>query len=232
MLPRLAFSFLPYRLSGVVYGCLLNDRGGLEALADALHSPPYKAPPKAPILYLKPRNTLADAGFAALVPDEGSRQYSIGASLAIVIKHGTRRATLAKAREAIAGFTLACDLSVPHESYYRPAVRFKARDGSCLLGPAVIALEEAMASPGGLDLTVSIDRQAVQHAPLAGMIREPAQLIADISEFLTLDGGDVVLLGASWPSPLAHAGQVFAIEAPSLGRLHGSLRAANAMAGA
>ena len=44
-------------VSGAVYGTLLNDRDALEAMGAALAQPPYQAPPKAPILYLRPRNT-------------------------------------------------------------------------------------------------------------------------------------------------------------------------------
>lgn len=36
---------------GTVYGALLNDRGALAALGDAVHAPPYRQPPQAPVLY-------------------------------------------------------------------------------------------------------------------------------------------------------------------------------------
>ena len=55
----------PFRLSGVVYGTLLNHEPALAALGPATHQAPYKAPPKAPVLYLKPRNTLAACGDVA-----------------------------------------------------------------------------------------------------------------------------------------------------------------------
>ena len=44
-------------VGGTVYGTLLNYKGALAALAEAMLAPPYKEPPKAPILYLKPPNT-------------------------------------------------------------------------------------------------------------------------------------------------------------------------------
>ena len=43
--------------TGTVYGTLLNFRGELEALGDQVNRPPYKAAPKAPVLYVKPANT-------------------------------------------------------------------------------------------------------------------------------------------------------------------------------
>ncbi|HEY6354991.1 MAG TPA: 2-hydroxyhepta-2,4-diene-1,7-dioate isomerase, partial [Burkholderiaceae bacterium] len=65
---NLSFGFAPYRLSGTVYGVLLNHAPALAALGVQVNEPPYKAPPKAPVLYVKPRNTLAGAGSACEVP--------------------------------------------------------------------------------------------------------------------------------------------------------------------
>src|SRR6516225_1614869 len=57
-------------VSGAVYGTLLNDRAALEALGDAVNAAPYKAPPKAPVLYVKPCNTLAGHGAKVAVADD------------------------------------------------------------------------------------------------------------------------------------------------------------------
>ena len=54
---KLSFDVPPYRLSGVVYGALLNHAPQLAALGDAMTQPPYKAAPRAPVLAVKPRNT-------------------------------------------------------------------------------------------------------------------------------------------------------------------------------
>ena len=47
-----------------MYGALLNHRSALAALGEAANRPPYNAPPAAPVLYIKPRNTLAASGSA------------------------------------------------------------------------------------------------------------------------------------------------------------------------
>ena len=52
----------PFRLSGRVYGTLVNHRSALELIGDAITAAPYKAAPQAPVLYVKPRNTLAGPG--------------------------------------------------------------------------------------------------------------------------------------------------------------------------
>ena len=44
----------PFRLSGTVYGALLNHRTALEALGSAVNEPPYKEAPRAPVLRSAP----------------------------------------------------------------------------------------------------------------------------------------------------------------------------------
>ena len=53
-----------------VYGALLNDRATVERLTPQFDSAPYKAAPKAPVLYIKPRNTFAADGAAVEIPAE------------------------------------------------------------------------------------------------------------------------------------------------------------------
>jgi 5-oxopent-3-ene-1,2,5-tricarboxylate decarboxylase/2-hydroxyhepta-2,4-diene-1,7-dioate isomerase len=67
-----------------VYGTLLNHREALAALGDQVNAAPYKAPPKAPILYIKPRNTHAKSGDVVVVPSDVSA-LQIGATLGVVI---------------------------------------------------------------------------------------------------------------------------------------------------
>ena len=56
-------------------------------------------------------------------------------------------------------------------------------------------------------------RQTVDYARL---VRPAAQLLADVSEFMTLRPGDVLLLGCGANRPLARAGQRIDISAPGL----------------
>jgi DNA-binding MarR family transcriptional regulator len=53
---------------GTVYGTLMNFRGELEALGAQMNEAPYKAPPQAPVLYVKPANTWTENGAAIALP--------------------------------------------------------------------------------------------------------------------------------------------------------------------
>jgi 5-oxopent-3-ene-1,2,5-tricarboxylate decarboxylase/2-hydroxyhepta-2,4-diene-1,7-dioate isomerase len=195
---------------GAVYGTLLNDRAALDALGDAVHAPPYKAPPKAPVLYLKPRNTLAGHRARVVVPDN-TVGVEVGASLGIVIGRTATRVSADRASDYIAGYTLVADLSVPHASVYRPSVRFRARDGFCVVGPAVVAARH-VATPDNLTIGVSLNGTAALTASTASSVRNVAQLLADVTDFMTLSAGDVLTLGVPHGSPRAHVGDTAALS--------------------
>ena len=90
------------------------------------------------------------------------------------------------------------------------------------LGDDVVALAEA-GDPDAIDITVSIDGQSDQQVSTAGMLRPAARLLADVTEFMTLSPGDLLLLGVRAGAPRAGAGQRFAVEAAGIGRLEGAL---------
>lgn len=213
----LSFPFAPYRLSGTVYGVLMNHRAALEALGDAVSQTPYKAAPKAPVLYVKPRNTLVAPGGPIRI-DAASGELEVGAALGIVVGRTACRVTEAEAPGFIAGYAIVADCSVPHDSFYRPAIRFKARDASCAIGPAVVPRAD-VADADSLGVRVWVDGRLVHSANTGGTFRGVARLLSDISDFMTLAPGDLLLAGIAPGSPRVGAGAVLAIEIDGLGRL-------------
>jgi len=131
-----SLDFAPWRLSGVVYGVLLNDPATIQALGDAASQPPYKGAPKAPVLFVKPRNTFAGQGDALVLP-QGVSALEVGASIGLVIGRSACRVDETSALEHVAGLVLMADVCLPHESYYRPSVRLRqlVRAGASLLTP-------------------------------------------------------------------------------------------------
>ena len=213
----LTFDVAPYRLSGTVYGVLLNHRDALAALGDAASQPPYKATPKAPVLYLKPRNTLVGPG-APIRIDDPAGELEVGAALGIVVGRTACRVAEQDAMDCVAGYLIVADCILPHDSYYRPAIRFKARDGSCAIGPKVTARAD-IADPDALGVRILVDGRPVHSAGTGGTFRSVARLLSDISEFMTLAPGDVLLAGVAAGSPRVGAGASLAIEIDGLGRL-------------
>jgi 5-oxopent-3-ene-1,2,5-tricarboxylate decarboxylase / 2-hydroxyhepta-2,4-diene-1,7-dioate isomerase len=223
---KIPFDVSPFRLSGTVYGTLLNHKSALAALGDKAGAPPYNAPPRAPVLYVKPRNTLATCGNIVEVPASAG-ELEAAACLGIVVGRTACKVTEASALEHVAGFLLLNDVSIPHPNYYRPSVRYKARDGYCPLGPRVTA-RALIADPDALSIRTYVDGALVQTFSTADLIRSVARLLADVTEFMTLAPGDVLALGAAAPAPRVRAGQIVAIEADGLGTLVNPFAAAGA----
>jgi len=225
----LTFEFAPYRLSGTVYGVLMNHRDALAALGEAAHQPPYKAPPKAPVLYVKPRNTLVAPG-APLRIDDPAGELEVGAALGVVIGRTACAVSEAEALDFVAGYVIVADCSLPHDSYFRPAIRFKARDRSCAIGPKVVARAD-IANPDALGVRVLVDGRPAHAARTGGTFRGVARLVSDISEFMTLAPGDLLLTGVAAGSPRVGAGATLAIEIDGLGRLETRVEPAVELAG-
>ena len=207
---------------GTVYGTLLNHREALAALGDQVNVAPYKAPPIAPILYIKPRNTWVQSGDTVVVPSD-THELQMGATLGLVIGRTACKVSVADALDHVAGFVVVNDISVPHDSFYRPSMRFKCRDGFCPMGAYVS--RDAAANPDALAVTVAIDGVVVQHTDTGGRVRSVAQLLADVTEFMTLNPGDVLSVGVAAHAPLAHAGQRVTITIEGVGQLENVLLA-------
>ncbi len=206
-----------FRCSGTVYGTLLNHGAALRALGGAANEAPYKAPPRAPVLYIKPRNTFAWQGAEVVVPLDAG-ELEIGANLGMVMARTACRVSEASALDYLAGYVIVADISVPHAVFYRPSVRLKARDGFCPMGPRLVPRRE-VPRPDALEIRVFVDGVVVHHAGTQGMLRPAARLIAEVSEFMTLSAGDVLLLGAALGAPRVRSGQRAAVEIDGLGRL-------------
>jgi len=202
---------------GTVYGTLLNHRDALEALGDQVHAVPYRAAPKAPVLYIKPRNTVVGHGTPVRVPADVP-ELDIGATLGVVIGRTACKISAADALTYVAGYTIVNDISVPHASFYRPSMRFKCRDGFCPIGP-VVAPRQSVANPDALEIAVTVDGVLVHRCTTAGLIRPVAQLMADVTEFMTLYPGDVLSVGVAAGSPRARAGQLVCITIEGIGQL-------------
>jgi 5-oxopent-3-ene-1,2,5-tricarboxylate decarboxylase / 2-hydroxyhepta-2,4-diene-1,7-dioate isomerase len=203
-------AFMP---TGTVCGTLLNFKAELAAMQPLMNLPPYKAPPQAPVLYIKPANTWSTNGANITVPTTVP-EVEIGATIAMVISNQQLR------------FVLMNDLSIPHNSFFRPPVKFKCLDGFLGVGSQTIETDQ----PQDFKLEVRVNGEVVQQLDFSQLVRPAAQLLADVSAFMTLHEGDVLMLGCdclpNGKRPLAKAGDVITISAPShpaLGTLSNTL---------
>jgi 5-oxopent-3-ene-1,2,5-tricarboxylate decarboxylase/2-hydroxyhepta-2,4-diene-1,7-dioate isomerase len=176
----------PYLPAGTVYGTLLSFRREWELWVPRMHEAPHRAPPRAPVLYVKTANTFTPSG--RIIPlSAGVESVEVGPTLGLVAGAG--------------GVPVACalfnDVSLPHESYYRPPVRYRCVDGFLGVGAQVRPIAEL----GGLEalarvrLTLRMDSVVRQQVALADLVRDARTLWAEVHAFQTLQPGDVLLLG-------------------------------------
>ncbi len=209
-----------------VVGTLLNYRQALEQLGDAAQQTPYKATPKAPVLYIKPANTYAESDSDIVLPSDVA-EVEIGACVGLVFERKATRVKATNALDYVAGYRIVADLSVPHASYFRPPMKQKCRDGFCPIG-AQLTPRAQIVDPDDLTIEVYIDGRLAQQAHTGDLIRPVAKLIADVTRFMSLDCGDILLIGVPVDAPRARAGQRFEIRIAPLGSLVNRLTVAPA----
>ena len=195
----------PWTPSGTVYGTLLNFRREWDLWTPRMDQDPHKAPPKAPVLYVKTANTFCPAGQNLLLQD-GVTEVDIGATLGLVMGTQAR----------VVGAALLGDWSVPHTSYYRPPVKFRCRDGFLALPPQMTSGQ--VQDWTALQITVRRNGERVQTVDLQTLVRQIPSLLADVAEFMTLQPGDVLMVGtdclADGTRARAQVGDQVEISAP------------------
>lgn len=174
----------PYQPGGTVYGTLLNFRREHALWAPRMHEAPYKAPPAAPVLYIKTANTFTPSGRAITLPS-GVSEVEIAASLGLVAGESGR----------VAGAVLFNDVAIPHQSYYRPPLKYRCVDGFLGVGE-VLRPVASLNELSSLVLELRVDGVMRQRTALADLVRDAATLWAEVNAFQSLRPGDVLMVGS------------------------------------
>jgi acylpyruvate hydrolase len=149
--------------------------------------------PEHPTLFAKFADTLTGPNDDITFPAGVDVDWE--AELAVVVGTQLRDADEATARKAVAGYTVANDISV--RDFQRRTLQWlqgKAWDRSTPIGPVLVTPDE-VDPEAGLDLSCEIDGETVQLASTKSLVFSPANMLAYISQFTTLRPGDVVLTG-------------------------------------
>lgn len=207
--------------TGTLFGVALNYQGLLQQHLQSFTQPPYQKPPVKPVLFIKTPNTRNRHDAPVLYPN-GVERLQPGPALGVVIGKDASRVSLENAMQYVAGYTIVNEFSLPEDSYYRPAVKAKCRDGFCALGPTLVPANE-VADPHALDLELFVNGERVQHDSTANLVRSIPQLIVELSEFMTLHAGDVLITGTPEGRVDVRPGDRVEVQISGLGRLANSI---------
>jgi acylpyruvate hydrolase len=128
--------------------------------------------------------------------------------LAIVIGRPIRHADEAAAAHAIAGFTVANDVSMRDWQNRTPQwLQGKTFEHTAPVGPWMVTTDELGSANPDLEIVCEVDDVVRQHSRTGQLIFGPTAAVAYISTFITLRPGDLILTGT--PS-----GVGFAMEPP------------------
>jgi 5-oxopent-3-ene-1,2,5-tricarboxylate decarboxylase / 2-hydroxyhepta-2,4-diene-1,7-dioate isomerase len=214
---------IPFVPRGTVYGTLLNFQREYALWAPRMSEAPYKGAPRAPVLYIKTANTFTPTGGAIALP-AGVPQVDVSATLGLVMG-APGNTTSPGGAATVAGCVLLNDVAIPHDSYYRPPVKHRCVDGFLGVGVACVPLAAlgGLEGLGSLALELRVNGELRQTVQLSELVRDAATLLADVSGFMTLQPGDVLMLGTDClpdgSRVRARAGDTVEIRAAGFGPL-------------
>ncbi|GGI47569.1 2-keto-4-pentenoate hydratase/2-oxohepta-3-ene-1,7-dioic acid hydratase in catechol pathway/regulator of RNase E activity RraA [Agromyces flavus] len=182
--------------------------------------------PAAPSYFLKPASSLAATG-GTLERPAGTELLAFEGEIAVVIGEPGRRIAPADAWSHVAAVTAANDFGVYdlRAADKGSNVRSKGGDGFTPFGPALIPATDL--SPDALRVRTWVNGELVQDDTSDTLLFPFSQLIADLSQLMTLERGDVILTGTPAGSSVVVPGDVVEVEvdapdasgSPSSGRL-------------
>lgn len=203
--------------SGTLFGIALNYKGLLDSRMDEFQQAPYQKPPVKPVLFIKTPNTRNADGQPVVFP-AGVERLQPGPALGVVIGKRASRVSEADAMSHVAGYTIVNEFSLPEDSYYRPAVKAKCRDGFCPIGPELVEASQ-ITDPNALTLRLLLNGEVRQENSTANWVRTIPQLIAELSDFMTLNEGDVLITGTPKGRVDVKPGDTVVVEITGLGKL-------------
>lgn len=180
--------------------------------------------PEFPTLFTKFADSLIGDGDEIVI--RGSENVDWEAELTVVVGRKLTQATAEEARGAIAGYTVANDISM--RDWQRRTLQWfqgKAWDASTPVGPVVVTPDD-LDVDAGLGIRCLVNGEAVQDDNTAELVFTPEALLAYISEFTTLYPGDLVLTGTPGgvgmgmtPPRSLNSGDIVVTEVDGIGRL-------------
>lgn len=159
--------------------------------------------PDYPALFMRGKNSIMAAS-APLVRPTCSDKLDYEAELMVIIGKSGRHISEANALDHVFGYTVFNDGSV--RDYQRKTHQWtpgKNFDNTGAIGPFVVMSDALPAGAAGLKIESRVGTEILQSSNTGNMIWSVAKAIAIISEYTTLEPGDMIAMGT--PPGVGHA---------------------------
>ena len=167
--------------------------------------------PEQPSYFLKPSSSLALGGSTVERPT-GCELLGYEGEIALIIGKPARRVGIEDAWNHVEWVTASNDLGVYDLRYADKGsnLRSKGGDGFTPVGPGLIAADAV--DPAGLRIRTWHNGGLVQDDTTGDLLFPFARLVADLSQLLTLEKGDIILTGTPAGASVAKPGDVVEVE--------------------
>jgi 5-oxopent-3-ene-1,2,5-tricarboxylate decarboxylase/2-hydroxyhepta-2,4-diene-1,7-dioate isomerase len=174
--------------------------------------------PATPSYFLKPPSSLAGDGDRIVRP-LGCELLCYEGEIAVVIGKAARRVSVANAEKHIGWVAAANDLGVYDLRWADRGsnVLAKGHDGFTPIGPRLVPVSDIRLDD--LTLRTFVNGVLVQEGHTSELLFPFAVLVADLSRFMTLEPGDVILTGTPANSRPLEPGDVVEVEVDGVGRI-------------
>jgi 2-keto-4-pentenoate hydratase/2-oxohepta-3-ene-1,7-dioic acid hydratase in catechol pathway len=197
---------------------------GLNYADHAAESPYDK--PKFPVFFLRTDEGLIGHG-APIVRPQVSEQLDFEGEMVAVIGKGGRRIPMERALDHVVAYSVFNDGSIRDWQFKGPQWTLgKNFDDTGPFGPFLVSADEVPAGGLGLRITTRLNGQVVQDANTNDLLFQIPELIARVSEAMTLKPGDILVTGtpagvgfARKPPLFMKHGDVCEIEVEGIGLL-------------
>lgn len=159
--------------------------------------------PEYPALFMRGKNSIMAAG-QPMVRPSCSDQLDYEAELMLIVGKGGRHISEEDALDHVFGYTVFNDGSV--RNYQRKTHQWtpgKNFDDTGAIGPFTVTPDDLPEGAAGLKIESRVGSEILQSSNTANMIWGVRKVIATISEYTTLEAGDLIAMGT--PPGVGHA---------------------------
>jgi 2,4-didehydro-3-deoxy-L-rhamnonate hydrolase len=163
-----------------------------------------------PFFLRPPKTTLVGPGETVVMP-KSTQQFDWELELAVIVGKRLRHADKAEAETAVAGYAIGFDLSCRDliqvdNDLKIDLVRGKAQDTMAPCGPHIMPAK-FVPDPYSLRLQLWVNDELMMDASSAEMLFHIDEQLSIISEYLTIEPGDILFTGSPSGSAAVHGGR-------------------------